>query len=73
MLGSLNLGSIRGFLTSFNHREGAGRKPYPAVCMLKARAGLSLYYVLKYVGEAALSGLPMFSAASRFRTKHSML
>jgi hypothetical protein len=28
------------------------------------RATLSLYYVLKYVGETALSGLPRFSAAS---------
>lgn len=33
----------------------------------KKRAGLSLYYVLKYVGEIALSGLPRFSAASLFR------
>ena len=30
----------------------------------RKRAGLSLNYVLKYVGDAALSGLPMFSAAS---------
>ena len=37
MLGSLNLGSIRGLLTSLYHREGRGRKPYPAVCMLKAQ------------------------------------
>jgi hypothetical protein len=37
------------------------------------RAGLSLNYVLKYVGEVALSGLPMFSAASLVRTRLSML
>jgi len=37
VLGSLNLGSIRDFLTSLYHREGRGRKPYPAVCMLKAQ------------------------------------
>ena len=37
MLSSLNLSCIRGFLTSFYHGEGAGRKPYPAVCMLKAQ------------------------------------
>lgn len=38
-----------------------------------ARAGLSLNYVLRYVGETALSGLPMFSAASLVRTWLSML
>jgi len=38
-----------------------------------SRAGLSLNYVLKYVGDAALSGLPMFSAASLVRTRLSML
>jgi len=37
VLDSLNLGSIRGFLTSFYHREGAGREPYPPVSMLKAQ------------------------------------
>jgi len=37
------------------------------------RAALSLYYVLKYVGETALSGLLRFSAASLFRTKHNKL
>jgi len=37
VLGSLNLGSIRGFLMALYHREGAGRKPYPAVSMLKAQ------------------------------------
>jgi len=37
VLKSLNLGSICRFLTSLYHREGAGRKPYPAVCMLKAQ------------------------------------
>lgn len=29
------------------------------------RAGLSLNYVLKYVGEVVLSGLPMFIARAR--------
>lgn len=37
MLGSLNLGSIRGFLMSLYHGEVAGRKPYPPVSMLKAQ------------------------------------
>jgi len=37
VLKSLNYGSIRGFLTSLYHREGAGRKPYPPVSMLKAQ------------------------------------
>ena len=42
VLGSLNLGSIRGFLMSLYHGEGAGRKPYNPVCILKAQ-------VLKYL------------------------
>ena len=37
VLGSLDLGSIRGFLTSLYHGAGRGRKPYPPVCMLKAQ------------------------------------
>ena len=37
MLKSLNLGSIPKFLMSLYHREGAGRKPYPPVSMLKAQ------------------------------------
>ncbi len=37
MLKSLNYGSIRGFLRSFYHEVGAGRKPYPPVSMLKAQ------------------------------------
>ena len=37
VLRSLNLGSIRGFLTSLYHKIGPGRKPYPPVYMLKAR------------------------------------
>ena len=37
MLKSLNLGSVRGFLTSRYHKVGRGRKPYPAVSMLKAQ------------------------------------
>ena len=40
---------------------------------IEARAGLSLNYVLKYVGEVALSGLPIFSAASLVRIRLSML
>jgi transposase len=37
VLCSLNLGCIRGFLASIYHREGAGRKPYNPVSMLKAQ------------------------------------
>jgi transposase len=37
VLCSLNLGSIRGFLTSLYHRVGAGRKPHDPVSMLKAQ------------------------------------
>jgi hypothetical protein len=37
------------------------------------RVALSRNYVLKYVGEMTLSGLLMFSAASLFRTRHSLL
>lgn len=37
VLKSLNSDSIRGFLTSLYHREGAGRKPYNPVSMLKAQ------------------------------------
>ena len=37
VLRSVNLGSIRGFLASLYHRVGRGRKPYPAVSMLKAQ------------------------------------
>lgn len=37
VLGSLNLDSIRGFLTSLYHREGAGRRPYDPVSVLKAQ------------------------------------
>ena len=42
MLESLNLSSIRGFLTSLYHRKGAGRKPYNPVFLLKAQ-------ILKYL------------------------
>ena len=45
MLGSLNLGCIRGFLLSFYHGEGAGRKPYPPVSMLKAQLLKHLFRV----------------------------
>ena len=37
VLGSLNLGCIRRFLMSLYHKVGRGRKPYPAVSMLKAQ------------------------------------
>ena len=37
VLSSLNLGCIHGFLMSLYHGEGAGRKPYPPVSMLKAQ------------------------------------
>ena len=37
MFDSLDLECIRSFLTSFYHGEGAGRKPYDPVCMLKAQ------------------------------------
>lgn len=37
LLSSLNLGSIRKFLMSLYHQEGAGRKPYNPVSMLKAQ------------------------------------
>jgi transposase len=37
VLASLDLGSIREFLTSLYHRAGRGRKPYPAVSILKAQ------------------------------------
>jgi len=37
VLDSLNLECIRGFLMSLYHGEGAGRKPYPPVSMLKAQ------------------------------------
>jgi transposase len=42
VLGSLNLGSVRGFLTSLYHTNGAGRKPYKPISMQKAQ-------VLKYL------------------------
>jgi transposase len=42
VLGSLNLCSIRHFLMSHYHGEGAGRKPYNPISMLKAQ-------VLKYL------------------------
>ena len=37
VLDSLNLGSIREFLTSLYHGAGPGRKPYDPVCMLKTQ------------------------------------
>jgi len=37
VLGSLDLGSICGFLKSLYHEAGAGRKPIPPISMLKAQ------------------------------------
>ena len=45
MLCSLNLGSIRSFLTSLYHKVGRGRKPYPAVSVLKAQLLKHLFRV----------------------------
>jgi transposase len=45
VLGSLNLGSIRGFLMSRYHEAGASRKPYPPVSMLKAQLLKHLFRV----------------------------
>ena len=42
VLGSLNIDSIRGYLTSLYHTEGAGRTPCKPVSMLKAQ-------ILKYL------------------------
>jgi len=42
VLESVNLDSIRGYLTSLYHTEGAGRTPYKPISMLKAQ-------VLKYL------------------------
>jgi len=42
VLDSLNIDSIRGYLTSLYHKEGAGRTPYKPTSMLKAQ-------VLKYL------------------------
>jgi transposase len=55
VLGSLNLGCIRGFLMSLYHREGRGRKPYPAVCMLKAQL---LKYLFRVPSDRRLALLP---------------
>ena len=52
MLDSLNLGSIRGFLTSLYHGEGAGRKPYDPISMLKAQL---LKHLLRVPSDRRLS------------------
>jgi transposase len=52
VLGSLNLGSVRGFLTSFYHREGAGRKPFKPLSMLKAQL---LKYLWRVPSDRRLS------------------
>ena len=52
MLCSLNLGSIRGFLMSLYHGEGAGRKPYDPISMLKAQL---LKHLLRVPSDRRLS------------------
>ena len=52
VLSSLNLGSIRRFLTSLYHRKGAGRKPYNPVSMLKAQL---LKYLRRIPSDRRLS------------------
>ena len=52
MLCSLNLGCIRGFLTSFYHREAAGRKPYNPGSMLKSQL---LKYLWRVPSDRRLS------------------
>ena len=52
MLCSLNLGSNRGFLMSLYHGEGAGRKPYDPVSMLKAQL---LKHLLRVPSDRRLS------------------
>jgi transposase len=52
VLGSLNLVSVRGFLMSRYHREGAGRKPYNPISMLKAQI---LKYLLRVPSDRRLS------------------
>jgi len=52
VLGSLNLGSIRGFLMSLYHREGAGRKPCNPVSVLKAQL---LKYMWRVPSDRRLS------------------
>ena len=52
MLGSLNLVSIQDFLTSLYHREGAGRKPYTPVSLLKAQM---LKYLWRVPSDRRLS------------------
>ena len=52
MLDSLNLGGIRGFLMSLYHGEGAGRKPYNPVSMLKAQL---LKYLQRIPSDRRLS------------------
>jgi len=52
VLCSLNLDSVRGFLTSLYHGEGAGRKPYNPVSMLKAQV---LRYLWRVPSDRRLS------------------
>jgi transposase len=52
VLDSLNLGGIRGFLMSLYHGEGAGRKPYNPVSMLKAQL---LKYLQRIPSDRRLS------------------
>jgi len=52
VLDSLDLECIRGFLMSFYHNIGAGRKPYPPVSMLKAQL---LKYLLSVPSDRRLA------------------
>jgi transposase len=52
VLRSLNLGGIRGFLMSLYHGEGAGRKPYNPVSMLKSQL---LKYLQRIPSDRRLS------------------
>jgi len=52
VLGSLNLVSVRGFLMSRYHGEGAGRKPYNPISILKAQI---VKYLLRVPSDRRLS------------------
>jgi hypothetical protein len=62
VLGSLNLGSIRGFLMSLYHGVGRGRKPYDAVFMLKAQL---LKHLLRVPSDRRLALLLKRSARAK--------
>ena|GEM_PF-3754663 len=72
VLKSLNLGSIRRFLTSLYHREGRGRKPYPAVSMLKAQLLKHLWRVPSDRRLALLLLLIFYRAKDEAKLRHEM-